>query len=403
MWKSVLATLLLATCATLLAFGAIEAAFRMVPALLPPGVYGGGRFDPDLKMNVHGRTFLYKKFGTIERIPNRAGFLDVDHERAAASGVFRLGIFGDSYVEAAQVPLEDVFYRRLADRNPSIEPIGVGMSSWGIVHALTAWSVVQDRLDLDAVVYVFVENDLGDQDAQIALARGATTPMPVAEPSDDPPGYRVKWVNQPDRQPWWKSGAKLLQRNSLVARVVYDRVALLRSRGIAVKVDADEMQMTGVAGAIPNANDLAATWPESHRARVTRLGEAVLADWKRRAEARGVPLVVLYVPRGPDQIEGRLDVSQTWAPWLRDVCARLEIPLLDPTAALAARNASGEAVYRDHWTPAGHEVIAKVLADHFSAPMRDGAESGDGANVPAPMSQVAVPSSAPSVVRERPR
>lgn len=365
MWRSILATLILASAATLFALGAVEMAFRLFPALLPAGVYGGGQFDPDFQMNVHGRTVLYKKLGVIERVPNRDGFLDVDHDRIAEPGAIRVGIFGDSYVEAAQVPLEDVFFRRLMERVPSIEAFGVGMSGWGTLHAMTAWSVVQERYDLDAAVYVFVENDLGDQDAEIVLTRGASAPMPVAEPSDEPPGYRVRLLNQPGHQPWWRRGAKLLQLHSNVARVVYDRIALLRSRGIVVKLAADDVQMTGVAGSIPNANDLAVTWPAAHRARATRLGEAVLSDWKRRADAHDVSLAVLYVPRGVDQIEGRLDANQTWAPWLRDVCERLSIPLLDPTDALRARSAAGEAVYADHWTPAGHAVIADVLAQYF--------------------------------------
>ena len=37
------------------------------------------------------------------------------------------------------------------------------------------------------------------------------------------------------------------------------------------------------------------------------------------------------------------------------------MPLLDPTEALRSRQAAGEAVYADHWSLAGHAVIADVL------------------------------------------
>jgi hypothetical protein len=125
--------------------------------------------------------------------------------------------------------------------------------------------------------------------------------------------------------------------------------------------------MTGAAGAVPDANDLASTWPRPYAERAERLAEAVLADWKRAADARGTPLAVLYVPRAEDQLTGALSADDTWLPWLRATCAKLGIPLVDPSAALLARVRGGERVYLDHWTPAGHAAIAQALAEHLAA------------------------------------
>ena len=51
---------------------------------------------------------------------------------------------------------------------------------------------------------------------------------------------------------------------------------------------------------------------------------------------------------------------------LERTCEELEIPLLDPTDALRIRLEAGEVVYDDHWTPAGHAVIAGALAGHLA-------------------------------------
>ena len=58
-------------------------------------------------------------------------------------------------------------------------------------------------------------------------------------------------------------------------------------------------------GAKPDPNDLPTTWSESERDDVLRLSERILADWKRRADAGGRRLAVLYVPRGNDMLTRR--------------------------------------------------------------------------------------------------
>jgi hypothetical protein len=71
---------------------------------------------------------------------------------------------------------------------------------------------------------------------------------------------------------------------------------------------------------------------------------------------------VLYVPRGEDQLRGELPEDETWLPWLRRTGAELGIALIDPSDALRSRLERGDPVYDDHWSAAGHEVIAGQLA-----------------------------------------
>ena len=108
--RSGLARFALAVIATVLTLALIEVVLRFVLAM-PAGSYIG-RFDAELGMNVleSGPT-LYGKNGSLSAAPNRDGFRDVAHQAAKPPGVTRIGFFGDSYVQAAQVPLETTFFR----------------------------------------------------------------------------------------------------------------------------------------------------------------------------------------------------------------------------------------------------------------------------------------------------
>ena len=364
--RALLAGALLTLVSIAFCLAAIEAALRIAPAaLLPAGGYGSGVRNDELGMNVYGTPVLYTKNGFVRRIPNRDGFLDVDHERVRPPGVARIGVFGDSYVEAMQVPLESTFFRQAETRlGASTEWLAFGISGWGTLHAFRAYTTFASRYDLEAAVYLFVENDLGDNDEIIkSHAGGASWGFPVAALSTDGTGYDVRWPNPAGSEPTWFAPAKWVQRHSLLAQVALDRLELLRRRGVRTRSEREQREMSSVAGAIPDMTDLPSTWPADARARVETLGALILRDWKRAADDRHIAFLVLYVPRGDDQLRGALPVSDTWLPWLADTCRRLDLPLVDPSPALRAALDGGEEVYSDHWTPAGHRVVAAVLAD----------------------------------------
>jgi hypothetical protein len=364
--------LALAAASLLLLAAAGEALLRAFPSWIPSGIYGAGRFDPALGMNVRASDVIYHRFGTLVRKrPNPDGFLDVAHAVARPPGVARIGFFGDSYVEANQVPTADTFFRRLPALMPRpVETFGFGLSGWGTLQALRAFEVEAPRYDLDLAVYVFCENDPGDNSLELSEHRHDAE-MPYATLSEGRPGYRVREAEAPAATPA-REVAKWLQRHSLLAEVVWVRLRLLQREGFRLEPPSDDAAPSSRVvkaarpakpGRKPNPNDDPFTWPEGERANTLLLAERILADWKRRADEAGVPLVVLYVPRGNRMLLGLLGEEDTWLPWLREVCARLGIPLVDPRQALIARLDAGDEVFLDHWTEAGHETIARLLAE----------------------------------------
>ncbi len=339
----------------------LEVAFRAVPSLLPPGSYGGGRYEATLRGNVHAGPVIYNKVRFVRRVPNADGFMDVDHAKEAAAGTTRVAFFGDSYVESLQVPLDQVFFRVLEKQlEHRFETFGFGISGWGTFNALHAWQTYGPRYGIDHAVYLFVGNDLGDQLEGVA-AEGNTRAL--LRPDGD--GFQIRWPIPPEGASLSRRIGKFIQRHSFVARLARQRAMAIRRTGVRIGVDRDEVEMSGEAGAVPGPNDLPSTWPTEYSERARALGRTVLAEFAAKTREAGVGFSILYVPRGETQLTGEVAAEDTWLPWLRETCETLGIELIDPSAALRAELASGTSVYDDHWTPAGHAVIADVLAERL--------------------------------------
>jgi hypothetical protein len=348
-----------------LTLSALDAVLRCFPRLLPAGSYSfGQRFDPEIGSAVYTGRVIYQKVRFTERSANELGFLDVEHAQQPPPRVARVGLFGDSYVEAAQVSLEHTFFRRLAARTEpaGTEILAFGISGWGTLHSYLAWRALGERMGLDRAVYFFVENDLGDNafSIQSAQPRGFLR-RPFAEASDAEPGFRVRWLEGLEQSRSARIVRACYERSPL-ARVVWSRLALLRGYGVAAGGGRDAVEMTGVAAAVPDQNDLPETWPAAYADEARLLGERILARWHDEASERGQPLLVVYVPRGAAQLAGEVAPEATWRPWLLATCARLGIPVLDLFEPLAAAQGAGRTVYDDHWAPDGHEVVAEALA-----------------------------------------
>ena len=341
----------------------IEVALHVFPALLPAGVYGSGVFNPELGMGVVDGTVVYNKVRRTTRVANRDGFLDADHERKKPPGTLRIGFFGDSYVEGVQVERDQMFYRLLGDREAKrgVETLGFGISGWGTLHSYLAEKVYGPLYDLDAVVYVFVENDPGDNLYSLNQGRQTSQLKPFGELSQDEPGFRVRWMRDPHDESALRRALKFVQQHSRLAQLVWSRLVLLHNRGVRVQAEDETRPGQPRAGGSPDAMALPITWPAETREEAEEMGRRVLTRWRDELRARGVAFYVLYVPHGEKQLSGELPVESTWKPWLGRVTSELGIPMIDPSPELARRLAAGERMFDDHFTPAGHEVVAGVL------------------------------------------
>jgi hypothetical protein len=336
----------------------LEILLRSVAVVAPQGSYGASRLSPELGLRVHAAAPLYHRVRWTHRAVNADGFLDVDHAVEKPPGLTRVGFFGDSYVEALQVPLEETFFRRLPPEisGQPIETFGFGISGWGTLHSLAAYRVFGRRYDLDYVVYVFVTNDPGDQH-EISRSRGNTW----ATLADAPPGFVTHTVETSDT---------LLDRASAFAQrhLILARVIRVQWRNLWAKAAA-------LGGSAPQAatfdqNSDPSTWPPDVLAEAKLLTRLVLAEFRDEVARDGRQFAVLYVPRGDKDLQGGIAPEDDWWPWLSTTCAELDIRILNPRDPLRRQSAAGVPMYDDHWSPAAHGLIASFLAGELGQQMR---------------------------------
>jgi hypothetical protein len=228
-----------------------------------------------------------------------------------------------------------------------------------------AYQALADERELDVVVYVFVENDPGDNSYTIQRAQGGgQTPSPSAILDDKAPGFEVRWPIDPANLPLSYRIGKWIQSRSLLAKLLHSRLQLIAKQG-ALPANKDEATLGSTRKRALNQNDLPSTWPPTILAEAKELTDRILTELASSVRRDGRKAFVLYVPRGTTEVDGTLPENELWLPWLEGVTDRLQLTLLDPTSALRRRQVTGRPVYDDHWSPDGHEVIAQFLAENF--------------------------------------
>jgi hypothetical protein len=345
-----------------IALGLAELVLRVFPI---PGVERNLTVYDDLA-GYHlypNATRVYRnRDGVVRRKVNSLGYLDREHDSASGAEL-KIGFFGDSYTEARQVPLEQTFFRLIEhDLAPHVETLAFGQSGFSTLQSyLTSTSWI-DRFDIDLVVYVFVENDPGDQLKQIQ-PRPAPYPVLTESGLGIDNSFRDAIAAQ---RSWLHRAGDFLTSHSLVFAVVSQRMRLLLTYGPKLSVtDADRSmgaggEEDGTAQHLPNENDPPSLWPTDLKNEAIELTEATILAWRDYVEQRGKDFAVLYIPRG-SELQKPTAQQDSWKPWLEPFLLRANIPLIDPTPELAAMESAGRQVFYDHFTPFGHVATANAF------------------------------------------
>ena len=297
---------------------------------------------------------------TIERKVNTYGFLDREHEEKKPDDTYRIGFFGDSFTEALQVKLEDTFVRLIEEQGN--ESGAANLPHWNSRHmetfliAISGFSALQsylntrkylDKLDLDMVVYVFSENDLGDQLEVIQR----TNNRPYAELSEDGRSFRINNSFREnafgtrefsaDSQPFVRNLINRFQ----VLRVIY--------RAVVIVLNTNK---------IVNQNDPPSTWPSSLREEAVKVEELILREWKDFVESSGREFVVMVNP-GESEWQKRGEDQDSWKSTIREMAEKYEIELIDPTPRFHFYSNEGHEIYDGHYSVTGHKALADAFLD----------------------------------------
>ena len=320
----------------------------------------GQRFYPNTTM-----IYRNERGDHVRRRVNDWGYLDARHDVAKPEGVIRVGFFGDSFTEARQVPLDRTFHKRVeAELNRGAngtryETIAIAMMGYSTLQSYLECRRWMDRLDLDQVVYVFCENDPGNNVR--ALNFSADVPYPILR-GDSLVIDRSFAVRNANKAKWKHRTWQYLKSHSLLVSTLETRIRFFKARGIDMRVDDAERHMEAApAGAPVDALTPPSLWPDSLRAAAAAVTERVLVEWKNEVVADGRrKFTVAYIPRTA-AVKTPDAPPDDWRAWLHDVCARNQIDLIDPTERLIAVQHDGTDVFFDHFTDAGHDAFAAEL------------------------------------------
>jgi hypothetical protein len=360
------ARLALAAGSLLLALGAVELGVRVwrpqalwMPSGMAPVLRGPFR-EPGVHPNVS------EEFSVQVQV-NQHRFVDREWPSwLSTMGLEERGplvvVVGDSFVQAAQVELEQGFGRVLEERLEAALEAPVDVLSMGVPGAGTAHEyelVTHHALPLgpDLVVLgMLVSNDIFNNhpllDSKTDKLFLVPTPdglLPTNATMELGAGWRVPVL-------WQISHAwRLLARAVKSWRISRDRLA----RGEGMPID---LRVHDPAGG--------PLWDEAWS-----ITDAVLAEMAKRCAEQGADFAVLIFP---SQIEatrsGRAAALETWpamADWDLDRAferaasmAGQHAPVLDLTPALRAADGEPPLYYAKdgHWTPRGHRVAAEAAA-----------------------------------------
>jgi lysophospholipase L1-like esterase len=334
-----------------------------------------------------GAAYRYVKEGFSEGRFNREGFRDRERSVLKPTGVFRVLVLGDSFVEALQVELDEAFPAVLEDalrhsaRSDAIEVVAMGQSGFGTASELMRWREFGAAYDPDLVLLAFYAgNDVRDDSRHL---------------SDDAPAFYFtlddRGALRLDRsvmealersRAQGGPGAWLLEHSRL-AGLVSDRLDLLRLGRRAAR-DARRAAVSGAGGglaaAIPERDarnvyleDASPAWEEAWR-----VTEALIGRLAEEVAAHGARFALVSVGT-PEQVED--DLGRTMLQTLpagadlerpdrrlRAICEAREIPCLFLAPHLRVVEASaGTRLYGfgerrgGHWNAAGHRAAAQAI------------------------------------------
>ena len=348
-----------------------ELLLRLIPI---PGVqFNTAHYDP-LVGAGHApnsvSTYFNARGDYVRRRINRWGYMDKEHSRQKQPATYRIGFFGDSYTEARQVPLEDTFVRLIESdlKSDNVECLAFGIIGFGTLQSYLTCMKWSDFFDLDLVVYVFCENDLGDQIREVK--QSPNVPYAILTPN----GYDIDNTfrqRNAHKQKLHFKVADYLTAHSLLASTIVDRVRLLAEHGVKVRVtDADRLMLKSKyeearRGEFPNQIDPPSTWPDSLRAYAQELGEVVILKWRDEVRSQGREFAILYVPRGELGTESA--DQDSWKPWLESLCVAEGIAFIDTAPLLLQMLLSGKEVFYDHFTVDGHIGAADAFVTWYRA------------------------------------
>ncbi len=345
--QTALRLLLISVITITLTLGMIEIVIRAVP-LYPDHFY---EYDPVLgwrhSAGMHG-TYLYvtclsdyRQSVTI----NSQGLHDIEHSYANDDGTTRVWVAGDSLAAGFEVPLETTFIRQAALRLNAdgfpIDLINGGHQGYNTAQSVILYEQEGFRYAPEVVILVFeTANDVTENSYLLRYSGSTYYPYFVL----DDEGELVFHEGDPSQIDPRKPPVNIVHDNlydvSFLYRLLYDRLSLIRG--------------------VMRFNE--ATGDQSLVSQSYEITAALIRRFRQSVESNGAQFGVIIAPLNWERPGSNTAIWEWLSQFLTDegIAFRNPQPLFD---AAAPDQPLFYPCDKYHWRPAGHTLMADVLAD----------------------------------------
>jgi hypothetical protein len=339
-----------------------EVFLRIVPI---PGIrYDVSRYDTLTGSGFYPNTVNFYRNDRgdfVKRRTNKWGYFDKGYKKEKRDGITRIGFFGDSFTQAIQVPLEETFHYLIGDslKTRNVESLSFGVSGFSTYLSYLTYQKWANFFDIDEVVYVFYENDIGDQIKEIK--KYPNMPYPYIEDNQLKSDHSFVAKNK-YRTKFYYRFYDYLTSKFLVIATISERLKLLTRHGVMINVNEEDRYLRTNEEELNRIKyppelelgDNPSVWPDSIKDHATQLAEKIILEWRDDAIAANRKFYIIYTPK--DITNPTFD-QDTWKPWIVNFCMDNNIILIDPTSELNKMERNGNEVFYDHYTGYGHAAV----------------------------------------------
>lgn len=349
--RTALRLLLISIVTITVTLGMIEIVVRVAP-LYPHIFY---KYDPVFGWrhvpNMNG-TYLYVTcLGEYSQtVPiNSLGLRDVEHTYDDFGVASRVWIAGDSLAAGFEVSLEQTFFRQAETRlndNPvsgsvSFEVINGGHQGYNTAQSVILYEREGIRYAPDVVILMFETANDVTENSHLLRYNGSTY-YPYFELDDD--AELVFHEGDPSQIDPRKPPVNIIHDNlynlSFLYRLLYDRLSLIRG--------------------VMRFNE--ATGQQSLVSQSYEITAALIRRFRQSVEANGARFGVIIAPLNWERPGSNTAIWE----WLAQFLTDEGIPFRNPQPLFDSVTSEEPLFYscdKYHWRPAGHALMADVLAD----------------------------------------
>lgn len=317
--------------------------------------------------HLPGKKIIWRMEGFSADNLNAIGYRDVEHTIAKPAGVKRIAVLGDSHSEGLQVPLQDIYARRLETQlnekgNHNFEVINFACSGYSTAQEYVQYTHEVEQYKPDVTVVLM---HWGNTTANIVdpKRRNKAQPRPYFY-LDEKGNLRqdnsvIDWYYAPGSEnSAWAKTINWLQLNSRIYGVLTQTdMALNNNEKVYFKWRGNFQRVLAfVQGKNPKAEVPGPAYAEQDPTKVTDALVVALAD---KCTKSGSKLVVMLLP------DPTGTASQQLASELTALGKEHGFGLLDLSAAFKKHPQQKDLFLRVHLSSLGHKFVADTLQEYL--------------------------------------